>query len=78
MRNGTSMSHTTQGVPRGQRSKTSSVVVNLTATAAPAGQGPRSDTAQAVLPARLHAPDTDKSRTLGILVQEAGRNNPPP
>ena len=30
---GTSMSHTTQGVPRGQRSKTSSVVVNFTATA---------------------------------------------
>ena len=30
IRNGTSMSQTTHGVPRGQRSKTSSVVVNLT------------------------------------------------
>ena len=72
------MSHTTHGVPRGHRSNTSSVVVNLTADAAPRGRASRSDTAQAVLPARLHAPETESSRTLVILFQEAGGNNPPP
>ena len=49
------MSQTTQGLPRGQRSKTSSVVVNFTATADCGGRAWSSDTAQAVLPDRLPA-----------------------
>src|SRR5258708_5812268 len=59
IRNGTSMSQTMQVVPRGQRSNTSSVVVNLTAAARPAGRARRSETAAAVLPARLQAPEME-------------------
>jgi hypothetical protein len=59
MRKGTSMSQTTHGVPRGQRSNTSSVVVNFTADARLPGRARRSVTASAVLPERLQAPETD-------------------
>src|SRR5262245_12034858 len=52
------MSQTTQGAPRGHRSKTSSVVVNLRAMAEPDGSARSSVTAAAVLPARLQAPAT--------------------
>ena len=57
------MSQTTQVEPRGQRSKTSSVVVNLTAAAAPAGRARRRVSASAVLPARLQVPETAAMRT---------------
>jgi hypothetical protein len=57
-RNGSSMSQTTHVVPRGQRLKMSSVVVNLMATAERSGKASTRLTAAAVLPARLHAPDT--------------------
>jgi hypothetical protein len=52
------MSQTRQGAPRGQRLKTSSVVVNLTAAASPAGRARRRVSAIAVFPDRLHAPAT--------------------
>src|SRR5262249_35982278 len=57
-RNGTSMSHTTHGIPGRQCLDSSSVVVNLTATAELRGWASTRATAAAVLPARLQAPET--------------------
>src|SRR5258705_13809386 len=53
------MSHTTQGVPRGQPVNVSSVVVNLTAVEP--GMARSMLTTAAVLPARLVAPETQRS-----------------
>ena len=68
------MSHTTQGVPRGQRSNTSSAVVNFTAAARPAGRARSSDTAAAVLPDRLQAPEMDRRIKRQVSLRSYMRN----